>query len=240
MPTLQFRSVLFALVVLASLVFETKLLAQNSIKATVPDFTGIEVSDGITIQLAKADQNSIEISGEHKDKVRWRVDDDELEIEMDEAWYETLTFKKTGKNTLVVIYYKEINSIEMSSASSLNSNDVLSTPETLSIDVSSAATIDLKVDAKSIDVDGSSGAEIKLYGEAENIKVDLSSGSSYDSRYIKATTVSVDMSSGSQAKVHASSSLVYDISSGSTLDYYGSPESVLGDSGTGSSVNKRD
>ncbi len=213
--------------------------AQESESRNLGSFDGISVSSGIEAELVQGNSNSIDITakGIELEKVTTEIKGDVLKVGIDQSWWKSLGKRSKRKVEVVITYSSTIESVHASSGSSIDSDDPIRSKR-LELDASSGAFIDLELDVNDAVMDLSSGANMTLSGNAGKISVDMSSGSTLKAFELQSRTVHVDGSSGSTARVHASSGLSVDISSGATVRYKGDPSDRDFDRSSGASVIK--
>lgn len=197
--------------------------AQTTENRKVSGFTSIDVSEGINVTLTMGSKESVEVTAPegYIDRVITEVSaagELDIFIKGDNAG-------NKGRHVEVNIVAKEINNIESSSGSSVNTTNAIKSDE-LDIDVSSGAHVDIKCEADKVSVDVSSGAGAKVQGSAGFFSADASSGSNIKAGNLVAQKVVADASSGANIKVHAEKEINARVSSGGSVTYAGSPEMV--------------
>jgi hypothetical protein len=108
----------------------------------------------------------------------------------------------------------------------------------LEVSASSAANVEINVDAGSIRASASSAGEVELDGKAESFEGDASSAGEIDAYDLVAKRVEVDASSAGSIKITATDELDARASSGGSIRYRGNPNKSITNSTSGGSVKK--
>jgi hypothetical protein len=137
----------------------------------------------------------------------------------------------------VYVTYVELEKISASSASSVFSEGVIKA-NNLDIGVSSAANVEISLDARSVMVDVSSAGEAVLEGKTSSVELEVSSGGEVDAYKLESEIVKASASSGGDAKISVSKDLDAHASSGADIRYRGNPSKTNTHSSSGGSVKK--
>lgn len=208
--------------------------AQERENRQIPSFNHLKVSEGIKVYLHQSNTERLEVEARNVglDEVETEVIDDLLKISLSGNRHHNVTVR-------VDVYYKNIESIDASSASSVFSEQVIK-GDNFVIDVSSAASVDVKVDVYKITIDASSSGDVKVAGKSHNLSVDVSSAGGINAYELISENAVADASSAGSAKIYVTKSLRADASSGGSIRYKGNPHSSNVDSSSGGSVRKSD
>lgn len=207
--------------------------AQESEVRSVDSFTGIKSSEGIDVYLKKGSTESVrvEVSGTSLSNVLTEVKGGFLKIHMRENRY------RGNVNVKVYVTYVSIEKISASSASSIYTQGKLR-GNRLSINASSAATIELDIEVNSIDVSTSSAAEVELKGKVKEASYESSSAGEIDADDLEAENVKASVSSAGFIRLFVTKDFVGRASSGGSIRYRGSPSRSNTDASSGGSVKK--
>ncbi len=207
-----------------SLILVVNVLVGQTIN--LPPFTSLSTGGNVQVTLIKSNTTKAEytiLKGSESDLLI-EVVDNELKVKTKSKWNGSSTKAK------VDVYYSTLSSVNCAAGSSVYSADVLN-KDALSINTSSGASCNLKVENETLAVKSSSGASIELSGNTQNVSYSASSGSSINAAMLKANIAEADVSSGANIKLYAIKKLKGDASSGGSIKYKGKPESVNLDSG---------
>ena len=191
-------------------------------------FNEVSASAGHVVTLIQSDQNYAEvkmIKGDRED-VEIYVTGDRLKVKTRKGLWNSSKTKAEVK----VYYAQKLSEIDASSGSNISSYDIVKT-DRLSIDASSGAKCDIKVESNELDIDVSSGAKIKATGNTGSQTVDASSGAKYEGRELLSDYTVAEASSGAKAIVYCSKRIKAESSSGGSVVYYGKPSDIDADSG---------
>jgi hypothetical protein len=142
-----------------------------------------------------------------------------------------------AKAKKVHVTYVSLTSIEASSGADVIGNSVIKS-ESLNLDSSSGADLELEILSKEVFAETSSGSDMKLSGKATTLRAKASSGSDLNAKELEVATCNADASSGADIKVNVKDRLTAEASSGGDINYYGDPTAVSNNSGSSGGVHK--
>lgn len=206
--------------------------AQESETRSVSSFKGIKVAEGIDVYLKKGDKETlkVEVTRVNLSDVITEVSGDYLKIHMKEGRYRDITVK-------VYITYIEVNKLSASSASNIFAEGPIKTKQ-LTINASSAGTIDIQIEVDELEASASSAADVELKGKARTVQIEASSAGEIDAYELVAEIVEAEVSSAGSAKVSVTKDISAQASSGGSIRYKGNPERSNTNSSSGGSVKK--
>lgn len=224
------KNLLFVVLLISSL----PLLAQKSETRKINAFKGVKVSQAIDLYLKKGDKESakVEVTGGELSDVVTEVDGTTLRVKMRESrgFFSKISVK-------VYVTYVNLEKISASSASSVFSDGVIKTND-LEVGASSAANVEISVEANSVMVDVSSAGEAVLEGKATKAEFEASSGGEINAYKLESETVKASAHSGGDAKISVSKELDAHASSGGDIRYRGNPSRTNTNSSSGGSVKR--
>ena len=198
----------------------------------VKGFSGIDVSEGIRVELTYGDKEFVEVTTDEDvmERVVTELDGNDLRIHMSGNNWNGWNIKVLVKVTAV-----KIERLEASSGSSIITQNLL---ESKNLEMSSSSGASLKVAFKApmASCKTSSGASADLKGETKSFSAKSSSGSNIDAGSLEADKVDADVSSGARIDVTAYLELKAEASSGGTIKYSGSPKMKDIEKSSGGSV----
>ncbi len=206
--------------------------AQQSEVRSVGSFTGVKATEAIDVYLKKGDKESIrvETTDIRLSDVLTEVSGSYLKIHMRDGKY------RKG-NVKVYITYVNLNKISASSASNVFSEGTIRAGS-LDVSVSSAASIELAIDAEASIIEASSAGDVVLEGKVKRLEVNASSAGEIDAYGLESETVEAGASSAGAIKVNVTKQLDAHASSGGSIRYRGTPARTNTDSSSGGSVKK--
>ncbi|HBR12358.1 MAG TPA: DUF2807 domain-containing protein [Chryseobacterium sp.] len=194
--------------------FSQVALAQTK---TIGAFTSLKVFDKIPVELVSSSSYKADISGAKSDDIEFVNSGNELKVRM-----KTLKLMQ-GDDVKVVIYYKNLNSVQASQGAKITSSDVVKASK-LQVTSNEGSQIDLAVDASVIEGKSNTGGILKLTGRADSQSVVVNTGGQYDGQNLKTNITSITTNAGGQASVNASKTIDATTRAGGVIDVYGNPK----------------
>jgi len=231
--TTKFKIMKAILSVLVILAFAGVGLAQESETRTVDSFRGIKAGEAIDVYLKKGTKESVkvEVTGIKLSEIITEVSGTNLKIHRREGNYR-------NKNTVkVYVTYVNIERISASSAANVFSEGIIKATG-FTIDISSAASVEVSLDVETLTVDASSAGDAVLAGKANSINVEANSAGDIDAYGLESNIVRANANSGGSAKVSVLKELDAQANSGGSIRYRGNPTKTNTDSNSGGSVKK--
>jgi hypothetical protein len=206
--------------------------AQQSEVRSVGSFSGVKAAEAIDVYLKKGDKESVrvETTDVRLSDVLTEVSGSYLKIHMEDG-------NRRRGNVKVYVTYVNLNRISASSASNVFSEGLIRSGS-LDISVSSAASVELSMEAEQSMVEASSAGDVVLEGKAKKLEVEASSAGEIDAYGLESEEVEASASSAGSIKVNVSKQLDAHASSGGSIRYRGSPARTNTGSSSGGSVKK--
>lgn len=209
--------------------FSQVALAQTK---TISAFTSLKVFDKIPVELVSSSSYKADISGAKSDDIEFVNSGNELKVRM-----KTLKLMQ-GDDVKVVIYYKNLNSVQASQGAKITSSDVVKAPK-LQVTSNEGSQIDLAVDASVLEGKSNTGGILKLTGKADSQSVVVNTGGQYDGQNLKTNITSITTNAGGQASVNASKTIDATTRAGGVIDVYGNPKTRNDKKVIGGKINYR-
>lgn len=195
----------------------------NAQKRDVKGFHAIRVSQGIELHLTQGSTEAVAVSAsdpEYRDKVKTEVVNGVLKIYFDDDWWNKL--RGYRKHLRAYVSFVNLDNLHASSGASVKTEGAIKVPA-LTLDASSGATFDGKVDVNTMDVDQSSGSSVTISGTVKGtLKADGSSGSVFKGYDLTVENCEAETSSGAGIQVTVNKELSVNASSGGYIHYKGS------------------
>lgn len=197
-------------------------------------FNEVKVGQAINVFLHKFSEEKVVIETKNIDpgQVETNVENGRLKISLSGNRYRNIDVR-------VDVYYRSLNDISASSASSITSEGVIRGND-FEINVSSAASIRVELDVNKLEIDASSSGDSKISGRVHEVGIDASSAGVVDAYDLMAEIADVSVSSAGSVKVNVTKSLKANASSGGSIRYKGSPTRTNTNSSSGGSVKRAD
>ena len=161
------------------------------------NFTKIETSEAIAVEIEQAENNSIEVETDSnlQNYVKTTISNGVLKISLDKNMI-------ICEELIVRVKIKQLNGIETTSASSIKSVNTIK-GNSLNIIATSASEIDLEAEYETITIDASSTGNVTIKGKTLKLETNASSASSIDASELMSNEVFAKTSSASDIKVYA-------------------------------------
>jgi hypothetical protein len=208
-------------------------LAQQSEVRQIGAFQGVRASEAIDVYLKKGDKESVKVeaTGTELSNVLTEVNGTTLKIHMRDGNF------RGRKSVKVYVTYTRLEKLSASSAANLFSTDFIKSDK-LEVSVSSAGSVEVKLESESVIVNASSAGKTVLEGKTKSLEIEASSAGDIDAYNLESEIVNVRVSSAGSAKINVSKELEAHASSGGSIRYRGNPLKTNTDSSSGGSVKK--
>jgi len=195
------------------------LFSQLSFAQTkdVGAFTSLKVFDKIPVELVSSSSYKAELTGAKSSDIELVNSGNELKVRM-----KTLQLLQ-GDDVKVVLYYKDLNSIQASQGARITSGDAIKSTK-LDVTSNEGSQVDLNVDARVIEGKLNTGGILKLSGNADSQSVIINTGGQYDGKDLNTKITSVTTNAGGTASVTATKSVDATTRAGGVIDVYGNPQ----------------
>ncbi len=206
--------------------------AQETETRNLSSFTGVKVSEGISVYLKKGDKESarVEVTGTKPSNVMTEISGSYLKVHMRDGNYRNV-------NAKVYVTYVSIENLYASSAGNLFSSETIRGND-IEINASSAGTIEVVVEAQRLEASASSAGDVEIKGRAKSVIMEASSAGEVDAYDLEADEAEVEASSAGAVKLSVKSGLDARASSGGSIRYRGNPDKSNTTSSSGGSVKK--
>lgn len=196
------------------------------------NFSSIDVNSDIEVILEQSNDKFISVEADENLQlsIDTKVENGVLKIEPNESINPSKTIK-------VIVRMSKIEGLEASSSSKISGIGTFK-GESISIDASSAAEVEVNLKYDNVNLDASSGSNIWVKGLALKLESSASSGSEVEAKQMLSNDVIADVSSGGIIKTHPIISLNGNASSGGRIVYDIEPKSVTKDESSGGNVGR--
>lgn len=197
------------------------------------DFKSIEVSNSINVVLEQSNETEIVVEADDnlQKHIITTVENGTLVISCDKNYFINMKVMK------VTVKMPVIEQLEANSDASITSTNTIK-GDNISLNTSSAGTINLNIESDDITCDTSSGSTITIDGMALKITLNASSGSEINAKKVAANEVNAEASSGASISTNPIVSLDAEASSGGSISYAKDPKSIRKESNSGGSIGR--
>ncbi len=195
-------------------------------------FTKIASNRGIEVTVDQSNETLVEVEAEDNliKHITTKVENGVLVVSSDESLNAT-------QSLTVKVKMPKVEGLEATSGSSIKTNSTIKGTQ-VAIKTSSGSEIDATVEYELVTSESTSGSEITLAGKSLKLTTHSSSGSTIDAASLIANEIKSESSSGSSTTVHPLVDLNAKASSGSSIDYQGTPKKVTEEETSGGDVSK--
>lgn len=241
MKTLHYIGLILLVLVLSSWNLKKEVKGSGKVlqeQREVTSFEGINVNNAIHVFLSQGNEESVKVEADDNivPYIQTKVKDWILHITLKGEEPIRNFSPKLPMNVYVTI--KNLREIEANAAATVEGESAFQV-ETLELDISSAANLDLEVKGENIDMDISSAANVTLSGQINSIKAEVSGACKLDGANLETLKANIDMSGASSATLKVKDELEYDVSGASRLTYSGNPRIYKAEITSAGSVKKK-
>ena len=238
MKTSKFISLILVIVFTTSAYGQIRPRVTGSGKVVSEDrkagyFNAVKVSSGIDVYLTQGQKESIKVEADDNlhEYIVTEIKDNTLKV-----YSEANIRKAEAKKVYVTI--KDVEKLSASSAGDLFGETLIKTDE-LSLSVSSAGDIKIKVEVNKLKCRISSSGDIKIEGVADELEADLSSAGDLKAYDLKTRIADVSVSSAGDAMITVTEELRARASSAGDIYYQGNPKQVDAHSSSAGGIHKK-
>jgi hypothetical protein len=197
----------------------TQLFSQTPTTKTLGEFSELKVYDLINVELIKASENKIIISGANSNNINIIQKNSTLKIRM------KLKYKFNGAETQVKIYYTDIDIIDANEGSFVFSKDIIKQYEIV-LKAQEGSQISVKTETKQLIVKSVTGSTITTTGISENQDIKIRTGGVYKGGSNTVENTDLSIKAGGEAAVKTTNVLDIKIFSGGDVHIYGTPKQL--------------
>jgi hypothetical protein len=212
-------------------------VGQTTINQNLGDFTTLKVYNGIEVELIKAAEQKLEITGNKSEMVKIKNVDNTLKLSL------PFSLKPTNNaaegEVLIKLYYsKNINIIDGNQGATITSKDF--NQDNIELNAQERAFINITTKTNYLTVRATSGGIIKVSGTAKNQEVFVDLYGIYHGFNLSSLGNStVKSGTGAKAEITAGASLNAKVSFGGAIFYKGNPAVVKDKKIIGGIIEKR-
>lgn len=224
---LTMNKTFFLAVLLFSTIFSCQ--AQRTQERTIQAFNRIRVSGAVNVVYTNSDTLNLLVKGKENE-----VDNVETKVENS-----TLVITSKGRSSDLYVYVKnnELQSIEASGATTFKTTNTLKS-DSLSVNVSGASDLNVRVETKHLKCLGDGAGNIVLLGTADYMEASVSSAASLKGYGLVSREALVVTSGAASARIHVTEKLKATASSASDIKVKGDPKDVTAETSTAASITR--
>lgn len=207
------------ILIMMSLFLSVSGIAQDDIEKAIGDFDELKVYDLINVELIKADENRAIISGDNKSDVELVNKNGKLKVRM------RLGENFEGNKTVVTLYYKNIEVIDVNEGAYVSSDAVFQ-QHTIELRAQEGGFIKVPLDVSEIKIKAVTGGEIQLSGQAVKQDISLNTGGIFKGQSLQSESTYIDIKAAGEGHINASKLADIKIKAGGDVFLYGNPDTV--------------
>lgn len=215
---------------LLAAILVAQLAAAQTVKQ-VGEFTSLKVFDKINATLVPSNEFKVELSGSETNNVEIVNKNGSLRIKM------ILSKTLQGEDIKAVIYYKNLDAIEVNEGASIKSDAVLD-DVALTINAKTGGKINLKVNVERLNVKASAGGVSTIKGKAKIQDIIANSGALVQHKDLESEQTDVTVNAGGEAEVRATNLVDAKTRAGGVITIYGDPKTINEKTIAGGTIKK--
>jgi len=196
------------------------LFSQEAIVTKLGDFTGIKVFSGLQVELIKAEEAKVVITGSKASQVSLKNKNGILKFSI--RYTDRL---KKGDVVIKVYYLNKIDVLDANEGSSIFSNEVIN-QQHLELKSQEGARINVVINVKYLTIKSVSGGFIEVVGTTQNQIIDANTGGFYKAFDLESKQATATASAGGNIDVNVSEILNATVNFGGSIYYKGTPEEL--------------
>lgn len=189
----------------------------QDISEVLSDFNEVKVFNGVEVELIPARENKITISGHSKEKVKFELVENRLEIRLslENIW--------SDDNTTITVHFRSLQVIDG------NENSVIKlmkeyTGGNMVFRAQEGASIVARVNAVKVASKAVTGGHIQLQGKAKNQEIEINTGGHFFGEKFETESTEVRINVGGRAEVYATEYCKATARLGGNIYIHGDPE----------------
>ncbi len=197
----------------------TLALSAQDISKELGNFREVKTFNGVEVVVIPANNNRIEITGHSKEKVKFDIVQDRLEIRLslDNIW--------SDDNTLIKVYGNAVETIDANEGSIVKTNGTLK-GKMIILRAQEGASVFAEVNAESVKSKTISGGNITVEGKANNQEAEVNTGGQFYGRNLKTKESVVSVNTAGKAEVYTSKYCKATATLGGIVKIFGNPDEI--------------
>ncbi len=219
------RIVLIFFVMIAQLNY-----SQTTIK--LEDFDALKVFDQLNVTLIPSNENKVVVTGKNESSFEAVNKNGVLKLRM------AITKILSGADTKVILYYKDIQSIDANEGSIVSCKAIFK-QTTMELSAQEGAMIEVELDVDNATAKLNSGGIINVAGKAVTQKATITSGGIMNAKHLETSQTTVSVSAGGSADINASTFVDAKVNAGGTITIYGKPKQIKQQAFAGGNITEK-
>lgn len=206
-------------------------MVAQEIRVDLDNFSDVEVSRGLRVNITSGEENMAVITGDSRDKIQVRVEKGVLIIRS------SLTQLLEKDNTLINITYKQLQGLQARQNSKVEFCSKIVQP-LLKFRASEGAQIFANVDVENLVATASTGGNLTLIGNALIQEIEVKAAGEFKGENLTGESINVVSNGGGNANIFAKKYVNATVRAGGHVYIYGDPEKVEEKTSFGGTIKK--
>ncbi len=200
-------------------------------RITAGTFTKIKAAQGLKVKLIQNNTTLVQVTADEnlQELILTEIKNNVLHIHCKSQ----IGF---ANSKIVTVTVPSISSITASSGCNVVADSPINADK-LHLSASSGSAIALDLSTNTLNCSTTSGSLLNVSGQSKTLNASASSGSALKAKALHTESAQVTASSGASLNVKATKALVAKASSGASIRYYGTPESVALEKNSGGGIS---
>jgi hypothetical protein len=194
------------------------LFSQEKIETKLGDFNTLKVFSGLKVELIKADETKVIVTGTKADQVSVKNKNGILKLSL-----KLIEGFKYDDVTIKLYYQNDIATLDANEGSHIFSNEIIK-QQHLELKTQEGARIETLLAIKYLTVKCVTGGIIDVEGTVQNQTIEANTGGIFEGFEVESIQTTVVSSAGAVVEVTVSEVLDAKVNFGGTIYYKGSPE----------------
>lgn len=203
----------------------------QEISIDLDNFNKIEVTRGLKVNLTSAKENKAVIIGNSRDKVKVNVERGILKVSSG------LNQLLETDNTLITIYFKELQNVEARQNSRVEFCQKITQP-LLILKSREGSDIFANVEIENLVAGLATGGSITVIGKADIQEIDVKAAGDFRGENLLGQNVNIKLTGGGTANINAKNYVNAAVRAGGIVHIYGNPEELIENITFGGTIKK--
>ncbi len=208
-----------------------KIGTAQEISIDLDNFNKIEITRGLKVSLTHSQENKAVIIGNSRDKVKVSVERGILKVSSG------LNQLLESDNTLVTIYFKDLQDVEARQNSRVEFCNKIGQP-LLILRSREGSNIFANVEVENLVAGLATGGSITVIGKADIQEIDVKAAGDFRGENLLGQNVNIKLTGGGNANINAKNYVNATVRAGGIVHIYGNPEEIIEKVTFGGSIKK--
>lgn len=191
----------------------------QEISMDLQNFSEAKISNGLLVNFIQSTENKAVIIGNSRDKVKIDVENGVLNIHtnLNQIW--------TKDNTLIIIYYKQLQKIDARRNSKVELCGKITQPF-LWFRVQEGSDITAQIEVNNLIANVTTGGNLRIIGKADVQEIEVMAAGKFKGENLPGNNIDVSIRAGGMANINANKYVNANVNAGGNIYIYGNPEKI--------------